>query len=151
MATFTNCDGSIFESQCEVLVNPVNCVRVMGKGLALEFKKRYPEMFEDYQHLCKPGGIEIGIVYIHNVKGRNRFIVSFPTKRHWKDSSKVPYIESGLENLALKLATSDVTSIAIPALGCGLGGLDWTDVEPLIREKLGAIDRLDVELYGPQW
>lgn len=150
MATFKNCTGSIFDSQCEVLVNPVNCVGVMGKGLALEFKKRYPEMFEDYVEMCEQRILRIGLVILTC----NSTLVLFPTKRHWRDSSKIEDIISGLNALGNVLAyridyMKREQSIAIPALGCGLGGLDWADVEPLIREKLGTIDWLDVELYGP--
>ena len=141
--------GDIFESKMEVLVNPVNCVGVMGKGLALEFKKRYPKMYQKYLDACQSGDLKIGNPYItHGEKN----ILLFPTKDHWKEPSKLQYISWGLDYLALKIKYNHwadaYPSFAFPALGCGLGGLYWPEVAGLIVRKLVMLP-IDVEIYEP--
>lgn len=138
--------GDIFASECAILVNPVNCVGVMGKGLALKFKQRYPAMFGQYKRDCadllyRPG--EVRIVWSENSFGIGRRICNFATKDHWREPSKVEWIEIGLKGLKTKLHGS---SVALPMIGCGLGGLRWVDVEPLVVEILGDCEE-KIEVY----
>lgn len=136
--------GNIFDSKCAVLVNPVNCVGVMGKGLALEFKKRYPAMFQAYKNVCYTRELLPGRpMFIH---GSSKSIILFPTKYHWKEKSKIIYIRDGLEAIANGYKSFNIKSIAFPKLGCGLGGLDWKEVMPLIEHYLSKLD-IDVEIY----
>ena len=136
-------DGDIFESGCQALVCPVNCVGVMGAGLALEFKKRWPSYFRDYKDLCDNVRIFPGSVRLHYAIMPGKVIVSFPTKEHWKDKSQLWVIEQGLRSLlaaAVAARVAVLKSIAVPALGCGLGGLKWEEVKPLIEKYLGDLD-----------
>lgn len=138
--------GDIFTSTCEALVNPVNCEGVMGKGLAKAFKDRFPLMFPVYQKLCAKGEMRIGdprVGIYDNVK-----IVLFPTKDSWRNPSKIEYIDQGLQTLKEKLKPWAVQSLALPALGCGLGGLEWTDVKSLIVKYLGT-ESIPIEVYEP--
>ena len=132
--------GSIFDSSAQVLVCPVNCVGVMGKGLALEFKQRFPEMWTYYKTRCDAGELEPGSVYF------NRNIALFTTKNHWRDASQIEWIEYGLIELADCRYSVGFQSIAIPQLGCGCGGLDWAEVWPLYEKHLGGLD-CDVEVW----
>lgn len=144
--------GSIFNAPVRALVNPVNCVGVMGKGLALEFKRRYPEAcFLDYAQACRRKELVPGTVRPFHA-GDGRWVVSFPTKSHWRNPSKVEYVESGLISLARLVHLNAIESIAIPALGCGLGGLSWnTVVRPLIEAAFADLDGcVDVWLYPPE-
>lgn len=134
--------GDIFDSQCIALVNPVNCVGVMGKGLALQFKKEFPENFLAYQEACKQRTIGIGKLFIF--EENEHIIINFPTKRHWRDPSRLSYIDLGLKDL-LKY---NFKSIALPPLGCGLGGLQWFDIRRLIYNKLEDYPG-NVEVYYP--
>lgn len=120
---------SIFYSNAQALVNPVNCVGIMGKGLALEFKRRYPNNFASYQRACAVG-LEIG--NLHTCEEDGKLIINFPTKKHWKAPSKYEYILEGLLTLAELIKQKQIKSIAIPRLGCGLGGLDWNIVRKMI-------------------
>lgn len=140
--------GDIFQSPAQVLTNTVNCVGVMGKGLALEFKNRFPQLFRDYQQKCEKGQVVPGKPYLWEDESIQ--ILNFPTKRHWCDNSLIQDIEDGLKYLALSYEQKGIQSIAMPALGCGLGGLEWTDVRPLIEKHLGGIPDLDVYVYEPQ-
>lgn len=128
-----------------MLINPVNCVGVMGAGLALKFKKRYPSMYEEYIEKCKSKEIQLGKPYVHTVGDIK--IVSFPTKNHWRNKSKLEDIDNGLKNLAVQLKCNPPKMIAIPAIGCGLGGLNWNDVRPLILARLSDVCELDI--YPP--
>lgn len=126
--------GSIFDAQVEAIVNPANCVGVMGAGLALAIRQRWPRTYEDFRHATTNGLIRIG--YIHSSStGQDwpRFVMHLPTKLHWRDPAKLRYVRAGLADMSRALAELRVESVALPALGCGLGGLDWEDVEPLIR------------------
>lgn len=140
--------GNIFEAEVDTLVNPVNCVGVMGKGLALQFKKKFPENFVIYKDYCDRGEMEIGKVLW--VYGREGSIIHFPTKIHWKNPSNIKFISWGLHDLAriLNEHTEDIKSIAIPPLGCGLGGLKWEDVKPFIGYYLGNVEQ-KVLVYEP--
>lgn len=132
-------DESIFDAQVDALINPVNCVGVMSKGLALEFRKRFPAMYEEYKKLCANGQIRIGKVHEYKIAGRGKtpwLIINFPTKQHWRNSSEYDYIEEGLQDLKAKICAYQLRSIAIPALGCGLGNLFVTYVREMIHDKL---------------
>jgi len=147
MITFFK-NKDIFKSSAECLVNPVNVVGVMGAGLALQFKTRYKLNYITYKEACDEGYIRIGCGL--NVKEYDKYIFNFPTKKHWKDPSKLEYIELGLIDLAEHIFQFDINSVAIPALGCGLGGLDWNDVRPLIEKFEKKLNiNVDIEIYEP--
>lgn len=139
--------GNLFESKAEALVNTVNCVGVMGKGIAYQFKKAYPEMFRDYKARCKKKEIRLGEVTIFREQGR--LIINFPTKGHWRSKSKLAEVEAGLRSLRAVVEEQGVTSVAVPPLGCGNGGLDWLDVRPLIERELGELEDVEIEVYEP--
>src|SRR3989344_7892836 len=123
--------GDILQSKAQTLINTVNCVGVMGKGIALEFKERFPEMYEDYLLRCKRGEVKPGLPYLY----RGLFppqIINFPTKDHWKSVSKLSDIEHGLEYLLAHYKEWEVQSLGIPPLGCGNGQLEWRAVGPVI-------------------
>jgi len=149
MIHFTS--GDIFGRTTHAIVNPVNTVGVMGKGLALAFKKKYPHNFKCYQQACKLQTLDVGQILVVedcDLFGR-RTIVNFPTKRHWKNPSAYEYIESGLWELAAWLDCSkEVESIALPALGCGLGGLKWGMVKGMIELQLAGLPQ-DIYVYEP--
>lgn len=130
--------GNIFNSSCEFLVNPVNCIGVMGKGLALEFKNKYPLNFEIYKKACDNASFNIGNLLIVPVD--NKFIVNFPTKKHWRNKSDLEFIKIGLEELKVAIKDFNIKSIALPKLGCGLGGLDWNKVFDLIKDFHNSIE-----------
>ncbi len=142
--------GNIFDANVEALVNPVNTVGVVGTGLALQFKHRYPGMYREYYASCLRGEFKIGRVLVYTVFGYPRLVVNFPTKRHYQDPSKLEWIDAGLVDLHALIEELIIRSIAIPALGCGLGGLDWPDVRQLIVERLGEFTEVDILLYAPQ-
>lgn len=138
--------GNIFNSDCEFLVNPVNCVGVMGKGLALEFKNKYPLNFEIYKKACDNASFNIGNLLIVPVD--NKFIVNFPTKKHWRNKSDLEFIKIGLEELKVAIKDFNIKSIALPKLGCGLGGLDWNEVFDLIKDFHNSIvDNVLVQVF----
>ena len=142
---------SIFKSSAEVLVNPVNTVGIMGAGLALQFKMRYPAMYVRYRALCDNHSMRVGaVVPIPMDNSADRYIVCFPTKRHYRDASQLQYIEDGLIDLRSLITTMQVSSIALPALGCGLGSLSWRDVEPLIIAFAKSLPDVVVTVYPPQ-
>jgi O-acetyl-ADP-ribose deacetylase (regulator of RNase III)/uncharacterized protein YwgA len=139
--------GDIFTSRAPILVNTVNCVGVMGKGVALEFKKRWPAMFEDYQRRCALKQVRLGEPYLYrDLSGTE--IVNFPTKDHWRSPSRVSDIERGLDYLLAHADDWGIQGIALPPLGCGNGGLEWSEVGPLIYRKLRDA-AFDVEVYAP--
>lgn len=134
MIMITYLKGDIFSSPAQVLVNTVNTVGVMGKGVALEFKKRYPEMFKSYERVCNDKQLEIGKLLLW--KGPDKWVLMFPTKQHWRNPSKLEYIEAGLQKFADTYMEKGITSAAFPRLGCGNGGLDWEKVRPLMERYL---------------
>jgi len=144
MLKFRN--GDLFDSTAQTLVNTVNCRGVMGKGVALRFKHEFPQMFRDYVARCKARLLRPGEPYLFASNGRQ--IINFPTKDDWKRNSRLEYIESGLAALRANLTTWHVRSMAMPALGCGHGGLDWNDVRPLIERYLQDVD-IDIEIFEP--
>ena len=135
--------SSIFESPARTHTNPVNCVGVMGAGLARQFKSRYPEMYRNYRLMCETGLIRAGNLWIwHPDEGQS--ILCFPTKRHWRNPSRIEDIEAGLRQLARFHAGLGIESLALPALGCGLGGLHLSQVLPLMERYL---DPLPIDVY----
>jgi O-acetyl-ADP-ribose deacetylase (regulator of RNase III) len=139
--------GDLFESHAQTLVNTVNCVGIMGKGVALEFRKRFPAMFEDYASRCERKAVRLGEPYLYrDVSGK--LIVNFPTKNHWRSPSRLEDIERGLDYFAAHAEEWGLRSVAMPPLGCGNGGLEWSEVGPLIFRKLHGLP-LDVEVYAP--
>ena len=147
MATMTSITGNIFESECRALVNPVNCVGVMGAGLARQFRTQYPLMYRQYQADCRSGTVRIGHVTLYHATD-GRTIINFPTKVHWRTPSLLDHIEKGLKHLREALSVNGIESIAVPALGSGLGQLDWTAVRPMITRHLD-LPGLQVEIYEP--
>lgn len=143
--------GNLLQADVDALVNTVNTVGVMGKGIALQFRKAYPEMFAAYAKACKAGEVQLGHMNVWETGALDgpRFIINFPTKGHWRAGSKLRDIETGLVDLVRVITERGITSIAVPPLGCGNGGLDWADVEPRIRSALDALPDVDVRLYAP--
>jgi O-acetyl-ADP-ribose deacetylase (regulator of RNase III)/uncharacterized protein YwgA len=139
--------GDILQSASQTLINTVNCVGVMGKGIALEFKNRFPEMYADYLGRCKRGEVKPGLPYIYRSLLPPQ-IINFPTKDHWKSVSKVTDIERGLKHLLAHYQEWGVQSLAIPPLGCGNGQLEWRVVGPLIYRYARQLD-VPVEMYAP--
>ena len=142
--------GNLLESPAAALTNTVNTVGVMGKGIALQFKDAYPHNYQIYRKACKEGSFSVGqLLVVEDIDSHGvRTIVNFPTKQHWKAKSKMEYIDSGLAALREELLKEEITSIAIPPLGCGNGGLKWADVKPRIEAALGDLPTL-VYVYEP--
>jgi O-acetyl-ADP-ribose deacetylase (regulator of RNase III)/uncharacterized protein YwgA len=139
--------GNLFDSGAQTLVNTVNCVGVMGKGVAEQFKLRFPAMFEDYKGRSDRKAVRLGEPYLYRDQSGAR-IINFPTKDHWRSPSRLADIERGLDYLAAHASQWGITSIALPPLGCGNGGLEWSEVGPLIYRKLCELP-IDVEVYAP--
>lgn len=139
--------GDLFDSQAQTLVNTVNCVGAMGKGIALAFKQRFPEMHEDYKQRCERNEIRLGQPYLYK-QIKKPWILNFPTKDHWRDLSRISDIARGLEYLGANYKEWGITSLAVPPLGCGNGQLDWTVVGPTLFRYLSTLD-IPVELFAP--
>ena len=149
MITFTT--GNLLEANAEALVNTVNTVGVMGKGIALMFKEAFPDNLALYEAACKQEGVTVGRMLVtkrENLIGP-KWIINFPTKKHWRNPSKIEWITEGLEDLKRVILTNGIRSIALPPLGSGNGGLDWRDVRPIIEDALGALPDVDVIVYEP--
>lgn len=129
--------ADLFVSQADAIMNPVNCQGVMGKGIALEMKKRYPKSYRAYKAACEWGHLRPGVLLYVAGQGGERSVVHFPTKDHWRQPSQLEWIQAGLEDLRRHYAVWGLKSITMPQLGCGLGGLNWNDVRPLISSALG--------------
>jgi O-acetyl-ADP-ribose deacetylase (regulator of RNase III) len=143
MITYTT--GDIFTSDMQVLVNPVNTVGVMSKGLAKQFKKRFPAMFTEYKIACDNGSLAIG--KLHLIRTDDKWVMNFPTKAHWRAKSKIKYIETGLKQFVEIYEEEQIESIALPMLGCGFGGLDWDlQVKPVMEDYLSNLD-IQIEIY----
>ena len=138
--------GNLFDSPCQCLVNTINCVGVMGKGVALEFKKRYPDNFKDYVSRCKRGEVKPGLPYFYQDK--DRLILNFPTKDHWRMTSRLSDVATGLDWFVAHYKDFGVASVAFPPLGCGNGGLTWEEVGPLMYRKLKDLP-IEIEAYAP--
>ncbi|MBI3329431.1 MAG: macro domain-containing protein [Nitrospinae bacterium] len=143
--------GDILKQEAEALVNTVNCVGVMGRGVALQFRKASPENYKSYREACARGEIQPGRMFVFDLNRivNPRLIINFPTKRHWKGKSRLEDVRAGLQDLVEVLRRHKVRSVAVPPLGCGLGGLAWRTVRPLIEKALGALPDLNVYLFEP--
>lgn len=147
--------GDLFAEDSEALINTVNCVGVMGKGVALEFKRRWPKNYQAYRTACQRRSLRPGKMHVFQVADlfspeEPKFIINFPTKDHWRSKSKLSYIEDGLDALAEFLRKKQISSIAMPPLGCGNGGLDWADVRPLIEQKLWDLGDVRIVVFEPE-
>lgn len=143
--------GNLLHAETEAVVNTVNTVGVMGKGVALAFKETYPANFDAYAAACKAGEVEVGRMFVTENATLHgpRWIINFPTKKHWRQPSKLEWIRDGLTDLRVVVQERGIHSIGLPPLGCGNGGLAWTDVRPLIEQALGDLPNVDVLLYEP--
>lgn len=149
MIKFTT--GNLLESNAEALVNTVNTVGVMGKGIALMFKERFPNNMKAYADACEAKQVQVGKVFVTDTGELigPRWIVNFPTKQHWRSPSKLHWIEDGLQDLRKFILDNNVRSIAIPPLGAGNGGLEWSEVLPKIEATLGDLDGVEIQVYQP--
>jgi O-acetyl-ADP-ribose deacetylase (regulator of RNase III) len=145
--------GDILNAKVEAIVNTVNCVGVMGKGIALQFKMKYPENYRFYKTVCDQGRMMVGKVLVFEQQPPNnpKYIINFPTKRHWKGKSTIQDISKGLSSLINEIKQLKIKSIAIPALGSGLGGLDWQQVKSMIVDEFSLFPEIDVWLYEPHY
>ncbi len=143
--------GDILKANTEALVNTVNCVGVMGRGIALQFRKAFPENFKAYKKACENGEVQPGKMFLYDLNQiyNPRFIINFPTKRHWKNKSRLEDIQLGLLELVKVIQQQKIKSIAIPPLGCGLGGLNWSDVSSLITKTFQSLPEVEVILFEP--
>jgi O-acetyl-ADP-ribose deacetylase (regulator of RNase III) len=146
-------NGDLLRADAEALVNSVNCVGVMGRGVALQFRKAFPENYEAYRKVCDRKELRPGTVFVHDLNRLTnpRYVINFPTKEHWKAKSRIEDIETGLGALVREVRARKIRSIAMPPLGCGLGGLRWAKVKPLIEEAFRGVPAVRVLLYQPKW
>lgn len=144
-------NGNLLAADVEALVNTVNCKGIMGKGVALQFKEAYPKYYEKYRVECETGKFQPGMVWPYETQQllNPRYIINFATKGHWKGNSKLEYIYRGLPTLVDLVKQKQIKSIAIPALGCGYGGLNWNEVRPLIEQAFVDLPDVEVKLYAP--
>lgn len=141
--------GNLFDSRMQTLTNTVNTVGVMGAGIAKQFKARFPTMFQDYKERCKNKLVEMGKPYLWKPSATDGvWVLNFPTKQHWRAASKMEWIEQGLEYLVEHYKDWNIQSLAIPALGCSLGGLSWHEVKPVMERYLSKL-AVPVEIYEP--
>lgn len=142
--------GNLLEADAEALVNTVNTKGVMGKGVALQFKRAFPENYKAYRAACERGQVQLGRMFVFDSgrMGRPRYVINFPTKDHWRSRSRLADIDSGLEDLRRVLVELEIESVAVPPIGCGLGGLRWADVRPRIETALGSLP-VRVLVYEP--
>lgn len=146
--------GNLLHAEADALVNTVNTVGVMGKGIALQFKRAFPENFKAYKRACDEELVKIGRMFVWDAGAlagdKPRFIINFPTKKHWRSRSKLGDIRTGLDDLVRQLHELPIRSIAVPPLGCGHGGLRWDEVRPVIEEALSDLEGIEVLLYPPE-
>lgn len=149
MITFVQ-NKNIFDFEVDAIVNTINCVGVMGKGIALQFKHKYPANFKEYKYQCDKGDIQLGKVFVfHNdLIKKPKYIINFPTKKHWREKSQYQFIDLGLKSLNEEIKKRNITSIVIPPLGCGNGGLEWSRVKNLIINILSDSD-IDIVVTEP--
>lgn len=140
------------QDDVDAIVNTVNCVGVMGKGIALQFKNKWPANFAAYAEACKAGQVRPGrmLVFDSGALVKPNFIINFPTKDHWRHASRIEFIRDGLVDLVKQVRALGIRSIAVPPLGCGNGGLDWAEVRPLIEQAFESLPDVDVRLFEPQ-
>ena len=145
--------GNLLEAPVEALVNTVNTVGVMGKGIALQFKQAYPAMYRDYERACKNGDVRLGRMHVYDLgglAGGPRWLINFPTKGQWRSRSRIADIEQGLKDLVEKARALEIKSIALPPLGCGHGGLSWNDVRPMIEAAFAGMKDVRVLVFAPK-
>lgn len=144
--------GNLLRANVDALVNAVNCVGVMGKGIALQFKKAFPANFKAYEQACHRGEVKPGRMFVFATEppATPSFLVNFPTKRHWRDPSLLDDIRTGMSSLVEEVRSRGIRSLAIPALGCGNGGLDWREVRPVIDSALRQLDGVHVLFFAPE-
>lgn len=144
--------GDILKEDAEALVNTVNCVGIMGRGIALQFKKAFPENFKAYEKACKEEEVQPGRMFVYETGNfiNPRYIINFPTKRHWRGKSRIEDVESGLDALVDVVRQKKIRSIAIPPLGSGLGGLNWSDVKPRIESTMNALTDVRITIFEPK-
>lgn len=146
-----NATGNLLQADAEALVNTVNCDGFMGKGIALQFKQAWPENFDAYAKACRAKEVRPGQMFIWET-GRMvnpRYVINFPTKRHWREKAFIEDIQSGLRALVADVQRLGIRSIAVPPLGCGNGGLDWRDVQLLIEPAFAELPNTQVQLFSP--
>jgi O-acetyl-ADP-ribose deacetylase (regulator of RNase III) len=143
--------GDILAADAEALVNTVNCVGVMGRGIALQFKNRFPANFKAYAAACKRDEVRPGEMFVFDTRELSwpRYVINFPTKRHWRGKSRIEDIRAGLDALVEEIRVRGIRSVAIPPLGSGLGGLEWNDVRPLIEDAMAPLPHVDVLVFEP--
>jgi O-acetyl-ADP-ribose deacetylase (regulator of RNase III) len=143
--------GDILHADVEALVNTVNCVGIMGRGIALQFRKAFPRNYDAYKALCDKGQVQLGKMFVYDLNRLEnpRFIINFPTKLHWKGKSQLADIERGLRTLVEEIKKREIRSVAIPPLGCGLGGLNWADVRPMIEKAFAGLSEVKAVVYEP--
>lgn len=147
--------NDLLKQQADAIINTVNCVGIMGKGIALQFKKAFPENYKAYAKACKNNEVKIGKMFVYQTgfldsNIHSKYIINFPTKEHWRGNSKIEYIEEGLDDLYNVIQNLNIKTLAMPPLGCGNGGLNWSDVKKLIINKLSPIEDLILYLYEPR-
>ncbi len=148
--------GNLFDADVAALVNPVHCAGLMKRGLCRQFKTRFPDNYEQYEAACDAGALAPGDVLVHDRGGlfgdgqHPRYVLNVATKDHWRDASSVPHIESGMAALVDEVTAHDIASLAVPALGCGGGGLDWPTVRPLLTTPLKSLDGVRALVYAPR-
>ncbi len=143
--------GNLFDAEVDALVNTVNTVGVMGKGIALQFSREYPEIMKPYEDACKSGELQVGSVFTVALKTLTgpKYVINFPTKKHWKGDSKLEYIQTGLASLRSEIERLNIKSIAVPPLGCGLGGLGWSQVKNEIETVLKSLLNVRILVFEP--
>jgi len=146
--------GNLLDAEADALVNTVNTVGVMGKGIALQFKRAFPENYKAYKRACDQGAVELGQMFIWDAGALAgdgpRYVINFPTKKHWRSKSKLSDIRAGLDDLVRQLKDLSINSVAVPPLGCGHGGLRWEDVRPVIERAFEQVPDVQVLLYPPE-
>lgn len=140
--------GDLVTSDVDAIVNTVNTVGVMGTGLAAQVRVTFPEVFTAYARACKQGEVVVGRMHVVERVARPRYVINFPTKQHWRNPSRIEYIDSGLVDLVAQIRERGIRSIAVPPLGCGKGRLEWSDVKPRIVAALSPLRDVRVVLYG---
>ncbi|MDE2594096.1 MAG: macro domain-containing protein [Burkholderiales bacterium] len=140
------------QDDVDAIVNTVNCVGVMGKGIALQFKNKWPANYRAYEVACKAGEVRPGRMFVYDAGAlaKPHFIINFPTKDHWRGKSTLAFIRDGLVDLVAHIQRLGIRSIAVPPLGCGNGGLNWADVQPLIEDAFARVPDVEVRLFAPE-
>jgi O-acetyl-ADP-ribose deacetylase (regulator of RNase III) len=143
--------GNLLEAKVDALVNAVNTVGVMGKGIALQFRITFPDNFVAYKRECTAGNLELGQMFVYQTGSASKpyYIINFPTKKHWVNKSRIEFVRNGLGSLVAEIQKLKIGSVAIPALGCGCGGLSWQKVRGLIEEAVEPLTDVQVLLFEP--